>query len=217
MGGQFNEQSLGYISSGVKQRTIPVKKKEKKKICLAKTTEQLHIVKNITVSRDSTPLEHVVSTDWEWIFHSISRFSWDWASHLLSLSFWLACSVKDGWVQSKYCSEFSSSLHRWFGRMTRQTGTGIKPQPLFHGGLTVSLSQDCTWIWLHVSRVQPNRLIYQSNDRSVFTRYYSGELVKGKQIIDNHRSHNLAEAVGIETIFQLTFRIVHVGLIFYRK
>lgn len=51
---------------------------------------------------------------------------------------------KDGWEWSKYCSSFPPGQYRGFGRVTRQTGPGIKNQSLFHGGLAPSLSLDCT-------------------------------------------------------------------------
>lgn len=52
--------------------------------------------------------------------------------------------VKDGWEWSKYCSSFPRDRCGGFGRVTRQTGPGIKTQTLFHGGLALSLSLDYT-------------------------------------------------------------------------
>lgn len=52
--------------------------------------------------------------------------------------------TKDGWEWSKYCSSFPPDQYRRFDRVTRQTGPGIKTQPLFHGGLALSLLLDYT-------------------------------------------------------------------------
>ena len=93
-------------------------------------------------------------------------------------SHWLVGLVKDGWKESKYCSDFRSRLYRWFGRVTRQTGPGIKPRPLFHGGLALSLSLDYTCC---VTKFQPFRLIYQSNGRFILQDIIVESLWRGIQ------------------------------------
>lgn len=84
--------------------------------------------------------------------------------------------VKDGWEWSKYCSSFPPDQYGGLGRLTRQTGPGIKTQTLFHGGLALSLSLDyncrgrggsCLGVWFASHVTNP-----------FFVRYDFGDLLR---------------------------------------
>lgn len=65
---------------------------------------------------------------------------------------------------SKASTDYPSGLYTRFGRVTRQTGPGIKSRPLFHGGLALPFSVDYT---RGATGVQPLAVIYQIHGRSV--------------------------------------------------
>lgn len=129
---------------------------------------------------EPTAFLYAVDVHWKWLFHcwGFQHSVQAVGSPRVGCSRCLVDLVKDGWEWSKYCSDFPSGLYRWFGRVTRQTGPGIKAQPLFHGGLALSLSLDYTCC---VTRVQPFRLIYQSNDQSILPDITVASLWQGSK------------------------------------